>query len=101
MDKWLFTKRDAPIFCIAGIWRETTDVGEALTMLTTKTGPDIALYMTGRSSSSIGGAGLPGSIHRSPAATLRSSVSANPTSGHAPLLVDSGDAPLLDFHNPP
>ncbi|RNJ41361.1 hypothetical protein B5V01_26975 [Mesorhizobium erdmanii] len=44
MDKWLFTKRDAPIFCIAGIWRETTDVGEALTMLTTKTGPDIALY---------------------------------------------------------
>ena len=24
--------------------RETTDVGEALTMLTTKTGPDIALY---------------------------------------------------------
>ncbi len=33
-DKWLFTKRDEPIFCIAGIWRATKDVGEAFTMLT-------------------------------------------------------------------
>lgn len=33
-DKWLFTKRGEPIFCIAGIWRETKEVGEAFTMLT-------------------------------------------------------------------
>ena len=43
-DKWLFTKRDEAIFCIAGIWRETNDVGEAFTMLTMAPGPDIAPY---------------------------------------------------------
>jgi putative SOS response-associated peptidase YedK len=43
-DKWLFTKRDEPISCIAGIWRETRDVGEAFTMLTMEPGPDIAPY---------------------------------------------------------
>ncbi|RVM16490.1 SOS response-associated peptidase [Sinorhizobium meliloti] len=43
-DKWLFTKRDEPIFCIAGIWRETKEVGEAFTMLTMDPGPDIAPY---------------------------------------------------------
>jgi putative SOS response-associated peptidase YedK len=43
-DKWLFTKRDEPIFCIAGIWRDTKDVGEAYTMLTMEPGPDIAPY---------------------------------------------------------
>ncbi|MFB6419027.1 SOS response-associated peptidase [Bradyrhizobium tunisiense] len=43
-DKSLFTKRDEPIFCIAGIWRETKDVGEAFTMLTMEPGPDIAPY---------------------------------------------------------
>ncbi|WP_086993354.1 SOS response-associated peptidase [Rhizobium sullae] len=43
-DKWLFTKKDEPIFCIAGIWRETKDVGEAFTMLTMEPGPDIAPY---------------------------------------------------------
>ncbi|QPC91524.1 SOS response-associated peptidase [Mesorhizobium sp. INR15] len=43
-DKWLFTKRDEPIFCIAGIWRQTEDVGEAFTMLTMEPGPDIAPY---------------------------------------------------------
>jgi putative SOS response-associated peptidase YedK len=43
-DKWLFTKRDEPIFCIAGIWRETKDVGEAYTMLTMEPGPDIKPY---------------------------------------------------------
>ncbi|WP_454858652.1 SOS response-associated peptidase [Rhizobium binxianense] len=42
-DKWLFTKANEPIFCIAGIWRET-DVGEAFTMLTMPPGPDIAPY---------------------------------------------------------
>lgn len=43
-DKWLFTKRGEPIFCIAGIWRETKEVGEAFTMLTMEPGPDIAPY---------------------------------------------------------
>lgn len=43
-DKWLFTKRDEPILCIAGIWRTTPDVGEAFTMLTMPPGPDIAPY---------------------------------------------------------
>ena len=33
-----------PIFAIAGIWRETEDVGEAYTMLTMEPGPDIAPY---------------------------------------------------------
>jgi putative SOS response-associated peptidase YedK len=42
--KWLFTKADEPWFCIAGIWRATTDVGEAFTMLTTEPGPDVAPY---------------------------------------------------------
>lgn len=42
-DKWLFTKKDARLFCIAGIWRET-EVGEAWTMLTTEPGPDVAPY---------------------------------------------------------
>ncbi|MBN9567759.1 MAG: SOS response-associated peptidase [Alphaproteobacteria bacterium] len=43
-DKWLFTLRDNPIFCVAGIWRETKDVGQAFTMLTMEPGPDIAPY---------------------------------------------------------
>jgi putative SOS response-associated peptidase YedK len=42
--KWLFTKKDEPIFCIAGIWRATADVGQAFTMLTMEPGPDIAPY---------------------------------------------------------
>ena len=43
-DKWLFTRKDEPIFCVAGIWRATADVGEAFTMLTMAPGPDIAPY---------------------------------------------------------
>jgi putative SOS response-associated peptidase YedK len=43
-DKWLFTKRGDSIFCIAGIWRETKEVGEAFTMLTMEPGPDMAGY---------------------------------------------------------
>jgi putative SOS response-associated peptidase YedK len=43
-DKWLFTKHSEPIFCIAGIWRETKEVGEAFTMLTVEPGPDIVPY---------------------------------------------------------
>lgn len=43
-DKWLFTKRDEPLFCIAGIWRTDPKVGEAFTMLTMPPGPDIAPY---------------------------------------------------------
>lgn len=43
-DKWLFTKADEPIFCIAGIWRNMAEVGEAFTMLTMEPGPDISPY---------------------------------------------------------
>jgi putative SOS response-associated peptidase YedK len=43
-DKWLFTKKGASWFCIAGIWRGHKDVGEAFTMLTTVPGPDIERY---------------------------------------------------------
>ncbi|MGE0767953.1 MAG: SOS response-associated peptidase family protein [Hyphomicrobiaceae bacterium] len=43
-DKWLFTKRGEPIFAIAGIWRDTKEVGEAFTMLTMGPGPDITPY---------------------------------------------------------
>lgn len=43
-DKWLFTKRGEPLFCIAGIWRADPKVGEAFTMLTMEPGPDIAPY---------------------------------------------------------
>ena len=43
-DKWLFTKKDEHLFCIAGIWRAHHEVGEAFTMLTMEPGPDIAPY---------------------------------------------------------
>ena len=43
-DKWLFTRRGEPLFCIAGLWRASADVGEAFTMLTMPPGPDIAPY---------------------------------------------------------
>jgi putative SOS response-associated peptidase YedK len=43
-DKWLFTKAGEPWFCVAGIWRSDSHVGEAFTMLTMPPGPDIAPY---------------------------------------------------------
>lgn len=43
-DKWLFTKVDEPLFCIAGIWRQGPGGAEAFTMLTMEPGPDIAPY---------------------------------------------------------
>jgi putative SOS response-associated peptidase YedK len=43
-DKWLLTKAGEPWFCIAGIWRTDSQVGEAFTMLTMPPGPDIAPY---------------------------------------------------------
>jgi putative SOS response-associated peptidase YedK len=42
--KWLFTKKDEPWFCIAGIWRSNAQVGEAFTMLTTEPCADVAPY---------------------------------------------------------
>ncbi len=42
--KWLFTMKDEPWFCIAGLWKKTPDQGEAFTMLTTEPGPDVAPY---------------------------------------------------------
>jgi len=41
--KWLFTMRDHPWFCIAGIWRAAPE-GEAFTMLTTEPGEDVKPY---------------------------------------------------------
>jgi putative SOS response-associated peptidase YedK len=43
-DKWLFTRPGEEWFCIAGLWRSTSDVGEAYTMLTAEPGPDVAPY---------------------------------------------------------
>lgn len=42
--KWLFTLKDHPWFCIAGIWRSHPEIGEAFTMLTMDPGDDIAPY---------------------------------------------------------
>jgi putative SOS response-associated peptidase YedK len=43
-DRWIFTKPDEELFAIAGLWRNTPDVAEAFTMLTTSPGPDISPY---------------------------------------------------------
>jgi putative SOS response-associated peptidase YedK len=43
-DKWLFTKTDEDWFCIAGIIRPAGQFGEAFTMLTTESCPDVAPY---------------------------------------------------------
>lgn len=43
-DKWAFTHARDDWFAIAGLWRKTSEVGEAFTMLTTEPGPDVAPY---------------------------------------------------------
>ena len=43
-DKWLFTLTGASWFCIAGLWREDPQVGEAYAMLTCPPSPDVAPY---------------------------------------------------------
>ena len=43
-DKWEFRLAGHAWFCIAGLWRDTAEVGEAFTMLTCPPGPDIAPY---------------------------------------------------------
>jgi|GEM_PF-104419 len=43
-DKWLFTMPERTLFCIAGIYRQHPEVGEAFTMLTIDAGPDIAPF---------------------------------------------------------
>ena len=42
--KWLFTLKNEPWFCIAGVWRTSPEVGEAFTMLTTEPGADVAPF---------------------------------------------------------
>jgi putative SOS response-associated peptidase YedK len=43
-DRWLFTFPDERWFGIAGLWRNSAEVGEACTMLTVEPGPDVAPY---------------------------------------------------------
>ncbi|ALC11327.1 SOS response-associated peptidase [Sphingopyxis sp. 113P3] len=43
LDKWLFTMKGRRWFCMAGIWRSYEE-GEAFTLLTMDSGPDIAPY---------------------------------------------------------
>jgi putative SOS response-associated peptidase YedK len=43
-DKWLFTLAGEDWFCIAGLWRDDPQVGEAYTMLTCPPGADVAPY---------------------------------------------------------
>jgi hypothetical protein len=59
-DKWLFTKRNEPIFCIAGIWRSVPEIGEAFTMLTMPPGPTLRRITIARSLFWNGGAGPTG-----------------------------------------
>ena len=43
-DRWLFTSSSEAMLGIAGLYRNTPDVGEAFTMLTTEPGPDVSPY---------------------------------------------------------
>jgi putative SOS response-associated peptidase YedK len=42
--KWLFTLHESELFGIAGLWRNSGEVGEAFTLLTGEPGPDVAPY---------------------------------------------------------
>ena len=42
--KWRFVLEGAPMFAIAGLWRNDPSVGEAFTMLTTEPGEDVKPY---------------------------------------------------------
>lgn len=42
--KWLFTMKEYPWFCMAGIWRAHPEVGEAFTLLTMEAGDEIRPY---------------------------------------------------------
>ena len=42
--KWLFTLKETPWFCIAGVMRPMADGAPAFSMLTVEPGPDIAPY---------------------------------------------------------
>lgn len=44
LDKWLFTMENHRWFCMAGIWRNDSKVGEAFTLLTMEAGDDIRPY---------------------------------------------------------
>ena len=43
-DRWLFTPSAGGLLGIAGITRDSPDVGEAFTLLTAEPGPDVAPY---------------------------------------------------------
>lgn len=43
-DKWMFRWKDAGWFGIAGLWKRDLSVGEAFTLLTCASGPDIAPF---------------------------------------------------------
>jgi putative SOS response-associated peptidase YedK len=43
-DRWLFTSPDEPMLGIAGLVRDVPEIGQAFTMLTTDSGPDVAPY---------------------------------------------------------
>lgn len=43
-DRWLFTDKNGGLLGIAGLVRQTPEIGEAFTMLTTEPGPDVAPY---------------------------------------------------------
>jgi putative SOS response-associated peptidase YedK len=62
-DKWLFTKKGEPWFCIAGLWRADKDVGEAFTMLTMRAWTSRPTRID-RSRSSTAGTGRLGSTSR-------------------------------------
>jgi putative SOS response-associated peptidase YedK len=43
-NRWLFRPADGEAFAIAGVVRDSPDIGEAFTLLTVPPGPDIAPY---------------------------------------------------------